>query len=53
MTSGSLLKGNGLYSKPMPSKLEKPPLIAPPHNKKLPAPATKEEMIVIHVCDEK
>jgi hypothetical protein len=53
MNSGSLLKGNGMHSKQAPIKPEKSVSQPPINSKKLPTPATKEEMIVIHVCDEK
>jgi len=48
--SDTLLKGNGLNSKGMPSKSENTNKITTSKQMELPG---KEEIIVIHVCDEK
>lgn len=47
----SLVKGSGLYSKVPQTKTENS--APPPVPSKLVEPVTKEEVIVIHVCDEK
>lgn len=51
LNSGALIKGSGYYAKGGQAKAEKP--VAAPLKSVPPEPAMKEEIIVIHVCDEK